>query len=106
MQLLCGSMQTLPLQLRCPLISCSAPAHTSTSRTGVMPAARCPAAPARPQSVAVCRHRHVCTAFTAQGAGTPEDPDRIPDAALASESQTAPGHCAVTAVGTVVTFMS
>jgi hypothetical protein len=106
MQALCGSMQALPLQSRCPLTSCSAPAYISTSRMGVVPAARCTAAPAWPQSAAVCRHRHICAAFTAQGAGTPEDPDRIPDAALASESQTAPGHCAVTFVGNVMSTPS
>lgn len=33
----------------------------------------------------------MCSSITAQGAGTPEDPDRIPDTALASEPQTAPG---------------
>lgn len=35
--------------------------------------------------------RPVCSSITAEGTGTPDDPDRIPYAALASESQTAPG---------------
>ena len=33
----------------------------------------------------------VNSSLTAEGTGTPEDPDRIPDAALASTPQTAPG---------------
>ncbi len=35
--------------------------------------------------------RKVCIAATGVGAGTPEDPNRIPDVSLTSSPETAPG---------------